>query len=461
MKISDELSEIAAEALAEKKREQALKIAMQLAKQQAEIERQKRNKKEARRIQRNNAKVVQFLATVKHELFLAAWGGSKKIDKKGLSDWQVEALKKTKYRVESNEKEHSALNKTIHVDLPKSIEALIKITKEANRFDLIRTATVQLLGQNWKELDVLGLRDWLSTLNNAFCIASRAYAGEVAFRNNNEALYLTELNRLDPRLEYIKKNIHSIDAGYSAKLAQFGLSTIDSKDPDRPEKIERKKIIIRRVLEEHSSKSWQEISNTEIKLIFHAVRSDFSLTSAASDLRQSSKKSSQFDDDVLNLFADFTERTADNRAFERSHDSFRQQLALVEKLVDLVASLASKLGITGDPLAQLNLTKGHVIYPSQKSADFPTYDFLLGCECKKFKFELEQQMRGAALRGAKSISLQCKEYQDGIDLKGAAVKTVFLPFSMKTFLELVSDDGLGYEVFDNDNLKFTLNLMWN
>jgi hypothetical protein len=57
--------------------------------------------------------------------------------------------------------------------------------------------------------------------------------------------------------------------------------------------------------------------------------------------------------------------------------------------------------------------------------------------------------------------LQCKEYQDGIDLKGAAVKMVFLPFSMETFLELVSDDGLGYEVLDNGNFKFTINLLWN
>jgi hypothetical protein len=389
--------------------------------------------------------------------------GSDKLVKEGLSDWQVEALREKKYRVVSNEEEHSALNKTIDVDLPKSIKALIGITKEASdRFDLIRTATVRPLGQNWKELDVLDLRKWLGALNDAFRSASKTYASEVAFKNDNEALYLTELNRLDPRLEYIKKNIHSIDADYSEKLAHFGLSTIDSKDPDRHEKIERKKIIIRRVLEEHSKKSWQEISNTEIQLIFHAARSGFSLTLAASVLRKSSKPSSQFDDDdVLNLLADFTDKTADNQAFERSHSSFRQQLALVEGLADLVASLASKLGITGDPLAQPDLAKGHVIYPSQKSADFPTYDFLLGSECKRFKFELEQQMRGAALRGAKSISLQCKEYQDGIDLKGAAVKMVFLPFSMETFLELVSDDGLGYEVLDNGNFKFTINLLWN
>jgi hypothetical protein len=197
LKISDELSEIAAKALAEKKREQARKIAMQRATQQAEIERQKREKEVARRIQRNTAKIVQFLATVEHELLMAAWGGSDKLVKEGLSDWQVEALREKKYRVVSNEEEHSALNKTIDVDLPKSIKALIGITKEASdRFDLIRTATVRPLGQNWKELDVLDLRKWLGALNDAFRSASKTYASEVALKNDNEALYLTELNRL-------------------------------------------------------------------------------------------------------------------------------------------------------------------------------------------------------------------------------------------------------------------------
>jgi hypothetical protein len=74
---------------------------------------------------------------------------------------------------------------------------------------------------------------------------------------------------------------------------------------------------------------------------------------------------------------------------------------------------------------------------------------------------MEQQMRSAAQRGAKSISLQGKDFEEGIELKSTAFKKIFLPFDRELFLDLVSADGLGYELYEEGSFKFTVHLLWN
>jgi len=463
LKISDELSKIAADALADKNREKARKLALQRSKQKAETERLKKEKEDATRLKLLKAKSNKYVSTIRRELFFSVWDGKEKLVKESLNDWQIEALKDKNYRVLNIADQHKVLNKTIQVDLPKAVKNLIGITTDASdKFVLIRTSTSRILGTNWIELDTPGLQKWLGTLNDAFSTVARTYASEEKFKKDNEQLYLIELRRLDGRLRFITENIHSIDSVYSEKLASFGLSTIDSNDPKRREKIERKKIIIRRVLEERSKSSWQGISNNDIQLIFHAARNGISLTSSASFLRRSNNSSNQFDDDeVINLLADFADKSSDNQPFERILGDFKLHFSIVEKLIKLLISEASKLSISNDPLVKPGLTKGFVIFPSQKCADFSIYDFLVGSDCKKFKFDMEQQMRSAAQLGAKSISLQGKDFEEGIELKSTAFKKILLPFDLELFLELVSADGLGYELYEEGSFKFTVHLLWN
>lgn len=463
MRISDELSKISANALAEKKREQDKKNAARQAKEQAEKELLKKERKEARRIQQLRFKQKKFASTIRHELFLKAWDGNKKLFKSRLNDWQIEALTDKKYRVLDIAEEHKKLTKTINVDLPKAIKKLLEITQKASdRFLLIKKAASQPLSQDWRGLDTTGFGKWLDTLKAAFHSASITYGSEVEFRNKKEERYLARLRKLDTRLQFIKKNIGSFYVAYRQKLDANGLSTVDSKDPDLYEKTARKKTIVRFVLEEQSNSSWGEISDAEIHLIFHAVHKNVSLTSAASFLTRDSFFSSHFDDDeVINLLADFPEKTTDDRPFEPINSSFEQQATVVEHLIEQVRSNASSLDFSDWPLGQLGKLKGFVIYPTRKCADFQIYDFLVGSECKKFKSEMEQQMRSAAQRGDKSISLQGKKFREGIELKSTAIKKVFLPFDCEMFLVLVSADGLGYEVFEESDFRFTMDLLWN
>jgi hypothetical protein len=463
LKISDELSKIAADALADKNREKARKIALQRSKQQAETERLKKEKEDAARLKRLTAKRSKYVSTIRRELFLSVWDGKEKLVKENLDDWQIEALIGKNYRVLNIADERKVLNKTIQVDLPKAVKNLIGIiTAASDKFVLIRTLTFRILSKNWSELDTPGLQKWLGTLNDAFSTVARTYASEEKFKNDNEQLYLIELRRLDARLRFITENIQSIDTVYFEKKASLGLSIIDSNDPERREKLERIKLIIRKVLEEQSRSSWQGVSNNEIQLIFHAARNGISLTSAASFLRRSSNSSNQFDDDeVINLLADFSEKSSDNRPFERIHRDFKLHFSIVEKLVKLLISETSKLRISIDPLVKSDLAKGFYIFPSKKCADFSIYDFLVGSDCKKFKFDMEQQMRSAAQRGAKSISLQGKDFEEGIELKSTAFKKIFLPFDRELFLDLVSADGLGYELYEEGSFKFTVHLLWN
>jgi len=444
VKISDELSAIAANAIASKRKELARKTAV--SKQQKII----------------STRNLNFLLTVREELYLSGWNGSGNVRKDSLTEWQIELLKANRYVVNSNDAESSALLKILKKDLPKSIVELVTISFEASKkYSYIKNNKFISIEKNWKILDLTELKKWLNDLSDAFSIAANKYNGEASFLRNNEVDYLSHVNRLDSYYKFVRGNLNGIDAAYNSKLIEAGLLSISPSDPAISEKTARKKKIVRRVLEELQRDSWHEVSESEIKLIFFSVRNKMSLTSAALALREHAPLRPTDDDEVIDLIADFAEKKQDTRGFDQSHNLFKSTIVEVTSHLEQITKLASQMQIIGDPLNSSNVRKGYIFFPSSKSVDFEIYDFFVGAEFKKFKFDFELQLRRAAKNGNKKYTLKCNEFEQGVDLFNNSIPKIFFPFSLDSFLKLVSSNGLGYEVFDEKNFKYTINLLWN
>lgn len=462
MSISDELSEIASKAIAEKKKERAREKALLLARQKAEVERLRKEREDAKLKKQLNIKYEKFLSSIKLDLFLCAWNGVDRLIKNNLYVWQIDLLKENGYRVSSNEDECKKLHQLTAVDLPEKIDAVRQNATDAiDKFDVLKNNQTYRSSLQVDGFGTSSLRKWLRLISDAFQTASLTYQSEVEFKNKNESLYLKELNRLDPKFKYIKKNVDLIDSAYGEKLISLGLIAISTQDPERLEKTERKKKIIKQVLEDVSKSYWRDLTDSEVTLIFFAVRNAVSLEVAASNLKKLDSSKGLYDDDrVINLLADFSDKTSDNRVFERFNKKNNSLIATTEHLLDQVVDLASELGLSEDPLHKPKLEIGYVIQLSQRSSDFSTFDFLTSHHCRAFKSELEQQLRSSARKGLKSLSLLVNEYEDGIEIKSAGIKKVFLPLQFDVLLYLVSADGLGYEVYEEGNIKFTLVLLW-
>jgi len=444
LKISDELSAITASAIANKRKERARKTAV--SKQQKII----------------STRNLNFLATVREELLLSGWNGSGKVQKVSLTDWQIDLLKANLYVVISNDSECSSLLKILKKDLPKSIGELIAIAFEASKkYSYIKNNKFISIDKNWKILDSSELKKWLNDLSEAFSIGANRYHGEASFIRNNEVEYLSHVNRIDPYYKFVRGNLNIIDAAYNSKLIESGLLIINPSDPAISEKTARKKKIVRRVLEELHRDSWHEVTESEIKLIFFSVRNKMSLTSAAFALREHAPLRSTDEDEVIDLIADFAVKKQDTRGFDQSHNLFKSKLSEVTSHFEKITKLSSQIQIIGDPLNSSNVLKGFVIFPSPKSDDFEIYDFFVGVEFKKFKFDFELQLRNAAKNRNKKYILKCNEFEQGVDLFNNSISKTFFPFSLDSFLKIVSSNGLGYEVFEEKNFKYTINLLWN
>lgn len=463
MSISEELSEITARAIAEKKREKTREKALRLARQKAEIERLHKEKEEAKQIKQFNIKTEKFLSSIRSELFHTAWNGGDSILKQNLYVWEIDVLKNNGYSLSSNESECQQLTQIVTKDLPNKIDALFKDVKDsANKFDIFKNNLLLQQSTQLRQVESSSLKRSIKVIGDAFHSASLAYKSEVEYKTKYESQYLLELARLAPKLKYIKKNIDQIDSKYFEKLSSLGLITIDQQDPNSLDKMRRKKIIIRKVLEEFSEGSWSELSDSEISLTFLAVRNGSSLEEAASTLRKSDNSKGSYDDDrVVNLLADFADKTSDNRVFERFNKRIFLQIAFIENLLSKAAELASDLDLSEDPLLNPSVSKGYVICVSKKYSDFDTFEFLSSNQCKAVRSNLEQQMRASAKKGLKSLSISVKEFEDGIEVKTNGMKSVFLPLSFDLFLDLISSDGLGYEVIEEVDFKFKLSLIWN
>ena len=232
MKISDELIAIAASAIANKKKDRARKNAV--SKQQKIM----------------STRNLNFLATVREELFLSGWNGNGKVQKDSLTDWQIDFLKANRYVVNSNDAECSSLLKILKKDLPKFIGEMVTIAiEESKKYSYIKNNKFISIDKNWKILDSTELKKWLNDLSDAFSIGANRYHDEASFLRLNEVDYLSHVNRIDPYYKFVRGNLNRIDAAYNSKLIESGLLSISPSDPAIYEKTARKKRIVRRVLE--------------------------------------------------------------------------------------------------------------------------------------------------------------------------------------------------------------------
>ena len=268
------------------------------------------------------------------------------------------------------------------------------------------------------------------------------------------------MSRLRPAYRFIKENIDLIDTIYEEKLSEKSLLGYP-QDGERPfHEIYQKQVIIRRILTEESGFTWEALTDPEIRVLFTAVRNDISIEAAASDILSNANISfsNPYSIELLSNFDDEHSRIV---AFKLINDQVVKQESEIYKCLSTISELAEAIGEHDDPVLKFTSIQHFYITPTAKFDNIELYNFLLGNEFANFKQELINKMLRAAESGLKTISLKAKEYANGIDIWSAGKCKFFLPMSLDMFLDFNHSDGLGYEVYANENFNWLIDLAWN
>ena len=458
MKIADKLSELSDKAIASKQEKEAEKLELV----QAEKRRLELKKQMDRRVKKSEERNLNFIKEIQDEILLAAWKGKSSFLKQNLTSWQIELLEHRNYIIRDKKNELGEINNLLSKIFPEAVEKFLSIANE-NKNKNLKYASDFLgatLNQNWRKFDIPTIRSWLAgikeSIDNELVINRNALDFQIAKKD----AYNAHLSRLDPFRQFVRKNIELFDSTYSQKLSEKGLLPIPVPGTGYDDQSKAKRTIMRRVLTDLSGVSWEVVTDPEISTIFLATRDLTSMPVAALKV----VKAAIFDStdlEIIDLIANFVEGEDVHENFFSFCNSLVQQIEIINSHLNSIQLLAEKINLDQDDLTKLSNIRGFLISASDRFKTNPSYEFLTGKECEELKSQMHQQMMAAARRGIKTISLKCKEYKDGIDISSTSVSKVFLPFSMDIFLNFNQVDGLGYEVFDEGNFKFRINLLWN
>lgn len=453
LKIADKLSELSDKAIASRQEKDAELLELDQANRRA-VKQKQRADRRAKEIAEKN---LNFIKEVDCEILLAAWEGKSTFLKKNLTSWQIELLEQKKYIIKGHKNEIGEINNLLSKLLPESVEELQSIANNNNfEIDFLSVA----LSQKWRKLDIPRIKSWLASLSESIENAMEIRRNTRDFQNANKDAYNGHLSRLDPFRQFVRKNIDEFDRIYGQKLSEKGLFPVPVSGTNFYDEHSYKRSIMRRVLTDLSDFSWERVSDPEISTIFFATRDHTSMPTAALKV----VKSAIFNNDdleIIDSIANFVEGEDVHEAFFSFCNSLIRQVERINGHLNSIQLLAEKINLGHDDLKNFSNIRGFLISVPDSFNLNPQYQFLIGKECEKLKSQMHQKMMAAAKRGNKTISLKCKEYRDGIDISSNSVSKVFLPFSMDMFLKFNQFDGFGYEVYDEGNFKFTINLLWN
>jgi len=457
LKIADKLSELSDNAIASNQKKEAEKLAfVQAQKRQLKLKNQT-----DRKAKKNEERNLNFIKEIQDEILSTAWQGKSSFLKQDLTSWQIELLEHRNYIIRDNKNELGEINNLLNKIIPESVEKLLFIANNKNnnlkcKNDFLGAS----LNPNWHKFDIPEIRSWLARINESIDNSLALNRDALDFQIAKKDTYNAHLSRLDPFRQFVRKNIKVFDPTYSQKLSEKGLLPIPASGTEYYDENQTKRIIMRRVLTDLSGVSWEGITDPEISTIFFATRDSTSMPVAALKV----VKAAIFDAgnlEIIDLIANFAEGEDVHEAFFSFCNSLIQQIEIINSHLNAIQLLAEKINLDQDDLTKVSNIRGFLISASDSFKLNPSYEFLTGKESEKLKFQMHQQMMAAAKRGSKTISLKCKEYKDGIDISSTSVPKVFLPVSLDMFLNFNQVDGLGYEVFDEGNFKFTINLTWN
>lgn len=461
MRIADKLSEVAEKAISAKKQEQ-IREAAAIRLRNLEKARLKKKEAHANKIakkteERNSA----FLQSIDDCILKAAWRGEKILIKSALTEWQKNLLNEYDYKIEDNSESIAKITELLEETFPESVENLLSLSKSAcQKFKFLENDLINLLNSNWRELNSQELNRWLSSIFETFKRALKEYTEIVRMREASKYNYDGLMSRLRPAYGFIKKHIDSIDTIYAEKLSENGLLG-HSRDGERPfHEIYKKQVIIRRILTEESGFTWDALADSEIQRLFHAVRNDSNIESAASDILSNAT------DRFLNLrsiefLSDFDDERSRIIAFKVIHDQVIKQESEIYECFAVISELAEAIGDQDDPLTKFNPIQHFYISPPSHFDNILLYNFLTGDEFKSFKRDFTNHLLRAAEVGLKTKTINAKEYENGIDIWSPGKRKVFLPMSLDLFLDFNHSDGLGYQVYQKGNFNWLIDIIWS